>query len=98
MDNKHSISEYVEILGKNVEDKVTGLQGVVTSISFDLYGCIQVIVHPGLDKDGKLKELQWFDYNRITIMGNKRVMPLPTFIQESVNKMKGPEKKPLPRG
>ena len=48
------IKKHLEILGFRVTDKVTGLTGVAVSVSFDLYGCIQVIVNPGLDKDGKM--------------------------------------------
>ncbi len=50
-----------------VEDKVTKAKGVVDSISFDLYGCVQAGVNPGLDKDKKQMDCKWFDVSRLTI-------------------------------
>ena len=59
------IKKHLELLGLRVEDKVTGLRGVVASVGFDLYGCVQAIVNPGLGKDKKLQDCQWFDVNRL---------------------------------
>jgi|SRR6185369_17542753 len=73
-----NVKGHLDLLGFKVKDRVTGFTGVVTSISFDLYGCIQAIVHPGLDKDGKPLEQNWFDVNRLQLAG-ERVMPLPNF-------------------
>jgi len=39
MFNKH-----LEMLGKEGFDVVTGFDGVITSVSFDLYGCVQAVV------------------------------------------------------
>lgn len=73
------MKHHLELLGFNVSDKVTGFKGVVSSISFDLYGCVQANVTPGLDKEGKLLGGYWFDTNRLKKMGNKPVMKVPTF-------------------
>jgi len=69
----------LSMLGLRVEDKVTGLRGVITSITFDLYGCIQALVHPGMDKNGDLLDLKWFDINRIEILDTIPVMDTPDF-------------------
>jgi hypothetical protein len=66
--------EPLNYLGLRVRDKVTDYPGVVTSVSFDLYGCIQGLVNPGMDKEGKLKELTWFDLNRLEIVDTAPVM------------------------
>ena len=50
-----NIKSHLSILGKPVKDKVTGMKGIVSSVSFDLYGCIQVIVNPGLGKTASRK-------------------------------------------
>jgi len=71
--------EYLKTLGFKVVDSVTGFKGVVTSISFDLYGCVQAIVTPEADKDGKIEESRWFDTKRLIIASKKPVMPIPTF-------------------
>ena len=60
-----NVKKHLSLLGKRVKDKVTGLEGVVTSVGFDLYGCIQVIIHPGLDSSGKLQDPHWFDIARL---------------------------------
>lgn len=72
------LEKHVELLGFPLKDKVTGQTGVATSISFDLYGCIQVAITP-LTKDGTVNNGNWFDVGRIEKTGNKRVLPLPNF-------------------
>lgn len=87
--------KYLDLLGKKVEDKVTGVRGVATSISFDLYGCIQAIVTPQLDKDGKPGEARWFDVARLKVLSDKPVMEQPHFSAGNIlKKLKGPAEKP----
>lgn len=85
------IKEIIEkLLGNRVEDSVTGFKGVVTSISVDLYGCIQGCVNPGMGKDKKLGDQYWFDVNRLKVKSKEKVMPLPDFLKE-----KGADIKPV---
>ncbi len=62
-----------------VEDKVTGAKGVVDSISFDLYGCVQAGLNPGLDKDKKQMDCKWFDVSRLNVKSKTPVMETPDF-------------------
>ena len=73
------IEQHVNLLGKKVQDKVTGASGIVTSISFDLFGCIQGWVNQGLDSDGKEKNSQWYDISRFEILSNKKVIDTPNY-------------------
>jgi len=82
--------ELMELLGMKVVDKVTEFKGVVTSISFDLYGCIQVLVSPGTDEQGKYRDSRWFDTQRLRVTSKKPVMERPNFEGE-----KGPVEKPI---
>lgn len=82
----------LNLLGLKVKDRVTGFAGTVTSVSFDLYGCIQALVHPGLDKDEKLRDMSWFDVNRLEVTSPDPVMSVPAFAAAD----KGPEAKPIP--
>ena len=82
------VMQTLDVLGKKVADKVTGLKGVATSVSFDLYGCVQVLVNPGVGTDGKLGDVYWFDMSRLEI-SDQRVMLPPKFSLD-----KGPEAKP----
>jgi hypothetical protein len=84
-----NMNKYFHMLGMRAEDRVTGFNGVVTSICFDLYGCIQVLVNPGMGKDSKLMESHWFDTNRIRLLGEEPVMSQPTFTED-----RGPAEKP----
>lgn len=68
-----NIRKHLELLGLKVKDRVTGHEGVVTSIGFDLYGCIQAIVNPGADKEGKLRDSNWFDVNRLEVLEKEPV-------------------------
>lgn len=73
------IKKHLNYLGLKVRDRITGFKGVVASVSFDLYGCIQCVVSPGTDKDGKPKESHYFDINRLEILSDKPVMARPNF-------------------
>ena len=91
------LKKHLDLLGRKVQDKVTGFTGVVVSISFDLYGCIQAIVHPGLDDKGNTRESGWFDVARLQILPGDTVMDRPTFewSEELVAKGNhGPAEKP----
>ena len=86
-----NVQKSIEMLGFVVVDKVTKIKGVVTSISFDLYGCIQALVSPQVNAEGKKADTQWYDTNRLTITSKKRVMDIPSFAFEDVP---GPADKP----
>ena len=70
---------FLDLLGKKVRDRVTSLEGIVSSVSFDLYGCVQVAVSPGKDKDGTLLDSYWFDWKRLEVLDHNRAMPLPEY-------------------
>jgi hypothetical protein len=88
--------KHLELLGLRVEDRVTGFKGVVSSISFDLYGCVQASVNPGMGKDGKLGDQTWFDVNRLKVLSKAPVMETPDFEfgPQSEGKQ-GPAEKPV---
>ncbi len=70
-----NVQKHLSIHGYRARDRVTGFEGVVTSVCFDLYGCIQVVLNPGIRDDGKIGEQLWFDINRLIVAENKpRVM------------------------
>ena len=54
-------------LGHTVSDKITGFRGVALGKVFYLTGCNQVLVSPPIDKDGKKRESEWFDEQRLDI-------------------------------
>lgn len=68
----------LELLGLKVRDKVTGLIGVVSCISYDLYGCIQAVVSPVADiEKGSVPEGRWFDVARLEVLDPTPVMEIP---------------------
>jgi hypothetical protein len=92
------LKKHLDLLGLRVEDRVTGFKGVVATVSFDLYGCIQAVVNPGAGKDGKLQDSQWFDVGRLRITESKPVMPRPDFEwtpQVIAGAGKGPAERPM---
>jgi hypothetical protein len=80
-----SIESELLLLGHKVRDVVTLFEGIVTSLSFDLYGCVQALVQP---QDNE-KSAQWFDTKRLKVSSQEPVMRQPSF--ESVP---GPAAKP----
>lgn len=90
-----TIQNNIDLLGYEVEDKVTGFKGIITSISFDLYGCVQAIVLPKVDKDAKIPDPRWFDLPRLKITSKKPVMEQPRFHDKRVVEgRKGAAEKP----
>lgn len=93
----NTISDHLKFLGFRVKDCVTGFEGVVSTVAFDLYGCIQAIVSPGVDEKGELRESKWFDLNRLQIMSEEPVLKRPTFEitqQVILEGKKGPAERP----
>ncbi len=73
------VLDHLNMLGLKVKDRITQYTGVIQSVSFDLYGCIQGAVAPPVDKDGKLPTSIWFDLNRLEVVDDTPVMELPNF-------------------
>lgn len=55
------------ILGKKVIDLITGFAGVATGYVEYISGCNQVLVIPPVDNDGKRRDGEWFDVQRLKI-------------------------------
>lgn len=70
-------NEHISKLGFKAKDIVTGFTGVITLISFDLYGCVQFVLTPKVNKDGKSINGRWFDVTRLEIKSKKAVMVVP---------------------
>lgn len=73
------MKEYLQLLGTVQKDLVTGFEGMVSSVSFDAYGCIQVVLTPTkVSEDGEMPKLQWFDANRLVWpMPEHRILDVP---------------------
>lgn len=86
------VTDALRLLGFTVKDKVTGFIGTVTSISLDLYGCIQaVVMNSSKDKDGHF-EAHWFDVKRLGVESSLPVMAQPDFVN-----VPGPAHKSIPQ-
>lgn len=93
-----NVQQHLALLGHKVKDKVTGLEGVCSSISFDLYGCIQATLDLGFDKDGKRLDQYWMDVCRLNVISEKPVMTQPDYVEGPVAEgHHGPADKPAPR-
>jgi hypothetical protein len=56
-------------LGCKVKDLITGFEGIVTGRTLWLTGCVQfVVVSQELDKDGKRRDGEWFDEQRLKVL------------------------------
>jgi hypothetical protein len=73
------MTENLKLLGFKVRDLVTGFVGVVTTISFDLYGCVQAVVTAEHRADSKESDSRWFDTKRLVATSDGPVMTVPTF-------------------
>lgn len=95
---KDNTIEAIQLLGMRAADKVTGFTGTVSSVTFDLYGCVQVILTPPVGKDGKPGDSHWFDVKRLKL--STRIMPVPDFAGTKFGEENGAAERPrsMPRG
>jgi len=84
------MDEHLKWLGLRVLDVVTGFAGIVTAVSFDLYGCVQAVVSPSVNEKGDLGDGRWFDTKRLTVTSDTPVMAVPSFAV-----VPGPTEKPV---
>jgi hypothetical protein len=54
-----------DLLGRAVQDRITGFSGVVTAYCEYITGCNQALVAPKIGEDGSFKDSQWFDVQRL---------------------------------
>jgi len=57
-------------LGKKATDKVTGFTGIIIGRSEFLSGCNTYGLAPRVGKDGNRIDTEWFDEDRIGIVGS----------------------------
>lgn len=53
--------------GLRVTDTITGFQGTITGRIDHLFGCLQYIVTPTVDKDGNKRKVSYISENRISV-------------------------------
>lgn len=70
------IEKYLELLGTQMQDRVTDAKGMVESVTFDAYGCVQALLKCKVSADGSAPITHWVDIKRLEPCG-KRFMPTP---------------------
>jgi len=88
------IDETLKLLGTHMKDVVTGEKGMVDSVSFDAYGCVQVSIRPAIKRDGTHPVCHWFDVKRMRPTKKGRIMPAADFSGIEFGKEQGPAEKP----
>ena len=68
------MDEYLEKLGYEFKDVVTGFRGIAESLNVDIYGCVQYLLRPPMKKDGSLPDGRWMDVTRCKQISSKRAM------------------------
>lgn len=87
------IEEHLKLLGTTMQDVVTGIKGMVDSVCFDAYGCVQASLREPVKKDGTLAPGSWFDIKRLKPSG-KRIMAAPPHFLTPPGKENGAADKP----
>ena len=59
---------YTIKMGANVQDKITGFEGIVTGACSYISGCDQYLVQPKVDEKGSPRDGKWFDDQRLTVL------------------------------
>jgi hypothetical protein len=58
-------------LGSTVKDRITGFRGIVTGYVTYISGCNQCLVVPPVDKEGKKRDGEWIDEQRLEVQRAK---------------------------
>ena len=90
------IEKHIQLLGQQMEDVVSGFKGMVDSVSFDVYGCVQATLKPRVDKSGEVPDGCWFDIKRLKKSG-KRLLDVPAHMITAPGDERGPADKPMRR-
>jgi hypothetical protein len=88
-----TMQDLVKNLGRRATDRVSGLTGVITSVSFDVAGCIQYAISPPANKDGKRESSYWVDIKHVDL-AKQWATGAPAF---EIGKEIGAAEKPAPR-
>lgn len=75
--------EHLKLLGYVMRDKVTGFEGTVITVGYDLTGCIQAILKPKHDasiEKGEGPPSKWFDVKCLDQISSEPVIPQPNFV------------------
>lgn len=59
--------------GKQGRDRVTGFTGTIAGLCIYAYGCMQYLITPKVDKEGKLVDGNWFDVSRIEVIEEEKI-------------------------
>lgn len=90
------MNDFLNDLGYQGEDCITGFKGIVSSVCFDVYGCVQYCLVSKVDKNGEHKSM-WCDAKRVTTNKKKRVMTPPLYEKETPFSVQGPnDSRPVP--
>ncbi len=78
------MKKYIDMLGYRYRDRVTKFEGIGSTVSFDLYGCVQIALTPEAKQDAKtgeqtIQDGRWFDASRLERVGKARVMEVPNY-------------------
>jgi hypothetical protein len=73
------MKKHIGLLGHKVSDPVTGITGIVSSISFDVSGCIQAAVRISPKKEGGIGESFWIDTKQLKRLTKTPVVKAATF-------------------
>ncbi len=52
-------------LGVKARDTITGFVGIITGKAEYLTGCVQYVLSPPVDENGKIQGCEWFDDKRL---------------------------------
>lgn len=64
-------------MGVQVKCRITGFVGIVAGRTEYINGCIQWLVKPPVDKDGKSVEGQWIDECNLEVIGDGIIVVTP---------------------
>jgi hypothetical protein len=80
--NFNLVTATLAMLGHKGTDKVSGATGVISSVSFDLYGCVHCALTPqASDKDAFTRS---YDVQRINLSDEPPVMVPPDFFSRAI--------------
>jgi hypothetical protein len=64
---------YLDVIGKQAKDSVTGFSGTITAVTEWMNGCVRYVIQPNkLDKEGNPVDEKWFDSQQVIVDDRKK--------------------------
>ena len=76
------IEKQIVKLGLKVKDKITGTEGVLINVSFNVFGTVEGLID--VSPEGSYEQSYWMDMKGLEVINKEPVMTQPDFVLDII--------------